>query len=207
MEWILNHPHVISSPIPRDTVLVKVPQPNGEIVSERVGKLLLEISVRELHQDLMKPPPIGLSEVYCQSTNQCIISERHLRNILPPQLRPITFSQKQLCGYECCTVMKMVHTSLIKYRRKVIRSSVPQSNGSTRRQNNVSHSIEEHITFLKENSIVLSTDLHDIIKTMSCTVSEDNGLMKWNCAMGRCIFYPNLQLPHPYGIDGELSVK
>ena len=93
-EWIVNHPHVISSPIHSDTVLVKVQRPNGDIVKERVGKLLLEISIRELHQDMMKPPPTGLHQVYCKVTNKCIVSESYLRNIIPPQLRPITFSQK-----------------------------------------------------------------------------------------------------------------
>ena len=120
-EWILNHPHIISSPIHRDTVLVKVTQPNELTIKERVGKLLLEISVRELHQDLLKPPPTGLSAIYCNSTKNLLVSERYLRNILPPQLRPITFSQKQLCGCECCTVMKIIHSSLIKFRKEFIR--------------------------------------------------------------------------------------
>ena len=96
-EWILHHPHVIASPIHRDTVLIKVLQPNGIVLKERVGKLLLEVSVRDLYHDLLKPPPVGLSDVYCLSTKNILISETYLRNILPPQLRPITFAQKQLC--------------------------------------------------------------------------------------------------------------
>ena len=56
-DWILNHTHVRASPIYKDTVLVKVPSPDGTIRKERVGKLLLEISVRALHQDMMKDPP------------------------------------------------------------------------------------------------------------------------------------------------------
>ena len=60
----MKHPHVISSPIARDTVLVNVHNPKGEVIRERVENLLLEISVRKLHQDLIKPPPTGLSEFF-----------------------------------------------------------------------------------------------------------------------------------------------
>ena len=203
LEWILNHPHVISSPIPRDTVLVKVPQSNGQIIKERVGKLLLEISVRELHHDLMKPPPVGLAEVYCQSTNQCIISERHLRNILPPQLRPITFAQKQLCGCECCTVMRMLHTSLIKYRKKIIQSSTSHNKIATRSQNSISKSFDEYIISLKGNHLFTSNHPRDMINHMSCTVSDDDIMINWKCAMGRCIHCPQPEVPHMESLENS----
>ena len=57
LEWILNHHHIVRSP--QETLLVKVTTPNGGFSLERVGKLLLEVSVRESHQDLMKDHPIG----------------------------------------------------------------------------------------------------------------------------------------------------
>ena len=47
-EWILNHPHVVASPIFKDTVIVRVQNSDGSLRKERVGKLLLEISVRAL---------------------------------------------------------------------------------------------------------------------------------------------------------------
>ena len=78
LDWIVNHPHVVSSPIARDTVLVDVHNSNGDVSKERVGKLLLQVSVRELHQDLVKPPPTGLSQVYCKTTNKLSVSERYL---------------------------------------------------------------------------------------------------------------------------------
>ena len=63
--------------ISQETVLVKVPTPNGGKVLERVGKLLLEVSVRELHQDLMKDPPIGFKGAYSNEIpRKLLISER-----------------------------------------------------------------------------------------------------------------------------------
>ena len=194
-EWIVNHPHVISSPLHKDTVVVKVPASNGQVLKERVGKLLLEISIRELHQDLLQPPPVGLADVYCKSSKKCLISESFLRNIIPPQLRPITFSQKQLCGCETCTVMRLIHSSLVKFRKKVIQSHNPQSRTVTRSRTNSSDSIAKYCTFLKDNNSLLSNDISPIISSMTCPSEDDNGLFQWNCVMNRCDRCPAHQSP------------
>jgi len=52
LDWICNHPHVVDSPIQRDTLFVM----NLEMKKkERVGKLLLQVSVQELHNNLVEP--------------------------------------------------------------------------------------------------------------------------------------------------------
>ena len=45
-QWILGHPQVIQSPITNDTLLIRNRE-TGVII--RVSKLLIEISIRELH--------------------------------------------------------------------------------------------------------------------------------------------------------------
>ena len=52
LDWICNHPHVVDSPIHRDTLLVMNPETKKK---ERVGKLLLQVSVQELHNNLVEP--------------------------------------------------------------------------------------------------------------------------------------------------------
>ena len=203
-DWIINHPHVISSPIPRDTVLVNVPQPNGTVIKERVGKLLLEISVRELHQDLLKSPPIGISEVYCKITNNIIVSERHLRNMLPPQLRPISFSQKQLCGCECCTIMKMLHTAIVKFRKKALESDESSLSIHTRSRNDSFRLYKEYVSFLKENDNVTTSHASDVINTMACPVDTSTGLVHWKCALGRCSSCPTPVIPILETINNEV---
>jgi hypothetical protein len=77
-----NHPHIINSPIAKDTLLVM----NAQGVKERVSKLLLEIPIRELHNDLMLPPREGgLADTWDNSGN-VIISGMPLRHLLPEQL-------------------------------------------------------------------------------------------------------------------------
>ena len=81
-QWILDHPHVINSPIAKDTLLVR----NSEGIKERVSKLLLEIPIRELHNDLILPPREGgLADARDDSGN-VIISDMSLRRLLPQQL-------------------------------------------------------------------------------------------------------------------------
>ena len=195
-DWIINHPHVISSPIPRDTVLVNVPQTNGTIVKERVGKLLLEVSVRELHQDLLKPPPIGISEIYCKLTNNILVSERYLRNLLPPQLRSISFSQNQLCGCKCCTVMKMLHTALIKFRKKAIASDESSLSRLTRSRNDSFRYLTNYVTDLKRNDELTNPHHRDVVNAVACPVDPSSGLIHWKCALGRCSSCPSPAIPH-----------
>jgi hypothetical protein len=55
-DWILAHPHVIQSPITNDTLLIGN---RNTGVTTRVPKLLIEISIRELHNDLLELPGSG----------------------------------------------------------------------------------------------------------------------------------------------------
>ena len=62
ISWLHNHPHIISSPIYKDTLLLKdSSNPDSKF---RVPKLLRQVYMRELHNDLLSHPPKGLSEVY-----------------------------------------------------------------------------------------------------------------------------------------------
>ena len=71
VNWILSHEHVIPSSLTADTILVFNPQTQKR---EPVTKLLLQISVRELHDDLIGPPPKGLPSVYEPGTNKLLVS-------------------------------------------------------------------------------------------------------------------------------------
>jgi hypothetical protein len=52
VHWIRSHEHVVTSPICNETLLVKK---QGSIEKQRVPKLLIEITVRELHNLLVAP--------------------------------------------------------------------------------------------------------------------------------------------------------
>jgi hypothetical protein len=55
-QWIVDHPQVVQSPITNNTLLL-LDRESGLTI--HVPKLLLEISIRELHNDLIAPPTSG----------------------------------------------------------------------------------------------------------------------------------------------------
>ena len=51
-EWIIKHPSVVASPIVKDIILV--PDELTGKKNQRVGKYLIDIFIRELHNDLIR---------------------------------------------------------------------------------------------------------------------------------------------------------
>jgi hypothetical protein len=73
-EHIVHHENVIHSPIANDSLLIKLP---GMAVKSRVGKLLLEIPVRELHNQMVAED--GLKEAR-DSEGQASADANHARH-------------------------------------------------------------------------------------------------------------------------------
>ena len=63
-------------------------------------KLLLECSMRQLHNDLIvSPDDGGLVGARHAIKNDVIISDTMLRYLVPPQLRPMTDNDKMMCVF------------------------------------------------------------------------------------------------------------
>jgi hypothetical protein len=78
--WIINHEMVIESPISND-ILLKLNPVTG--IKERVPKLLLQIPVRELHNDLVKPIEEGGLLKARDENVIALISHTALRSMMP----------------------------------------------------------------------------------------------------------------------------
>ena len=117
-EWILAHPRVGTSPIAKDTLFVR-----NELTGkkERVGNLLREISIRELHNDLIRKGSggdgmvAGLESVH-DAKGKIPISDTALRYLLPAQLKPMTERHKMMCGCEVCITPDSMQRSLNAWR-------------------------------------------------------------------------------------------
>jgi hypothetical protein len=73
LQWILKNQNVHQSPIKCDTLLIKDTETG---VLRRVLKLLLECSMRQLHNELIAPPDQGgLLGARHHETNDVIISD------------------------------------------------------------------------------------------------------------------------------------
>ena len=119
VDWIMKNSNVRQSPITSDTLITADADTK---VKRRVPKLLLECSIRKLHNELIASPDDGgLLGARHAETNNVIISDTMLRSLAPPQLRPMTDNHKMMCCCAICNTSKYMHESLNSWRRKQLK--------------------------------------------------------------------------------------
>ena len=132
VEWIMKNSNVYESPIARDTLLITDAEYR---VKWRVPKLLLECSMRQLHNELIASPDDGgLLGARHAEKNDVIISDTMLRSLAPPQLRPMTDNHKMMCGCAICKTSKYMQESLNAWRRKQLKTMKYKADNSRRRK-------------------------------------------------------------------------
>ena len=75
-----------------------------------VPKLLLQVSVRELHNNIVSDPNDGSLKGARDEENNIIISDYTLRSLFPPQLKQMYARYKVIYGCECCIYFKSIHS-------------------------------------------------------------------------------------------------
>ena len=78
-----------------------------------IPKLLLQVSVRELHNSIVSDPNDGVLKDARDEDGKIIISDFTLRLLLPPQLKQRSARYKITCGCECSISDKIIHASLL----------------------------------------------------------------------------------------------
>ena len=112
--------NVRQSPITRDTLLIADADSKVKL---RVPKLLLEYSMRHLHNELIDSPDDGgLVGARHAETNNVIISDTMLRSLAPTQLRPMTDNHKIMCGFAICNTSKYMQEYLNAWRQKQLKT-------------------------------------------------------------------------------------
>ena len=81
--WITHHPQVVKSPISNYCLKVML---DDHTEPQLVPKLLLQLSVRELHNSLVSDPNDGGLKDARDEYGKIIISDSTLHLLLPPQL-------------------------------------------------------------------------------------------------------------------------
>ena len=78
----MHHPQVVQSPIVNDCLKVKI---DGHTEPKLVPRFLFQVSVRELHNNLVSNSDNGGLKEERDGDNNIIISDYILRSLLPPQ--------------------------------------------------------------------------------------------------------------------------
>ena len=82
---------------------------DDKIEPQLVPKLLLQVSVIELHNILVSDPNYdGIKDARDEGDNNNI-SDSTLRSLLPPQLKQMPARYKVMCGCKCCIYAKSIH--------------------------------------------------------------------------------------------------
>ena len=193
VKWIISHPRVVNSPITRDTLLVKNPETKQK---ERVGKLLLEIDVRELHNDLIELPVEkggkggGLAEAR-DSNGKIIISDTSLRYLLPPQLKRMTEKHKQMCGCEVCLIGDSHQKTLNAFRVRHKRDLRAAADTPWR-------AFDAHVyqpSLDDDPPRPWHAKVSDALECVQCSPIIQCGLPHWSCVLRRCGKCPKYPVP------------
>ena len=87
-----------------------------------VPKLLLQVSVRKLHNSLVSDTnDSGLKDARDED-GKIIISDSKLRSLFPPQLKQNSARYKVMYGCECCISDKSIHSSLLSWRDRYMKN-------------------------------------------------------------------------------------
>ena len=105
--WITRHPKFFLSPIYNYCLKVQL---DDQTEPQLVPKLLLQVSIRELHNSLVSDPNDGGLKDARDEDGKIIISDSTLRSLLPPQLKQMSTRYKIMCRCECCIYAKIIHS-------------------------------------------------------------------------------------------------
>ena len=199
-EWVTNHPFVRVSPITNDTLLL-----NGT----RYPKLLREVPIRELHNDMIKDTNSGgLHGAVVDG--KAIMSDTELRRQLKrllPELRKATLRHKKMCGCENCIGISYVHDALNQYQLRKRRSLEDRASSLKEQVRSCDNCQLKRQLETKYLSAVVDADdysqyaflggepLHpkprnalDMI--MCLPVQTCKNMRQWKCVLGKCIDCP-----------------
>ena len=82
----MNHPQVVQSQIVNDCLKLNI---DGHTEPQLVPKRLLQVSIRELHNNLVISTICGGIKEARDEDDNIIISDSTLRSLLPPKLKKI----------------------------------------------------------------------------------------------------------------------
>ena len=146
--WITCHPQVFQSPISNYCLKLVL---DDQSEPQLVPKLLLQVSVRELHNILVSyPNDVGFKDARYED-GKIIISYSTLRSLFPPQLKQMSACYNIMCGCECCISAKILHSSLLSWRDRYLKKLKDQIQNA---QNRSSGEKAHHIYTTYKNTVI-----------------------------------------------------
>ena len=192
---ITRHPQVVQSPISNDYLKVVL---YDQTKPQLVPKLLIHVSVRELHNSLVSDSNDGGRKDARDEDGKMIISNSTLRSLLPPKLKQMSARYKIMCCYECCISAKSIHSSLLSWRDRYLKNIKDQSqNDQSRSSGEKAH----HIYTTYKNTVMphgshMYAKASDMATATMCTYPQpEHSLPHWKCVLRCCAECPCINIP------------
>ena len=197
-DWFIKHPQVVASPFANDTL--KIPDPEDPNQKIRAGKLLLQVSMRELHNDLLsEDETVGLKEARDEN-GKVLISDTALRCLRPPQVKPMTERHKVMCGCKICITIKQQQETLNLFHLRVLKSLDGKvasfgNNNRSRQKSAAEEKAKNYRNEICENDKHLHEKPKDAMKTIVCPFNDGFDLPHMRCTLRICEQCPKHRMP------------
>ena len=183
------------SPIARDTLLITDTESR---VKRRVPKLLLECSMRQLHNEIIASPDDGvLLGARHADTNDVIISDTMLRYLSLPQLSPMTDNHKMMCGCAICNTSKYFQESLHAWRQKQLKIMKDKSDHSRgKKRDELTQAYKSYADYVFPNNETCHPRCENATGYVLCTPTNDGFQSpNWKCVLWKCTTCTSIALP------------
>ena len=184
--WITRHTQVVQPPIYNDCLKVMF---DDQTENQIVPKLLLQVSVREMHNSLVIGTNDGGIKDAWDEDDNIIISDSTLRSLLPLQLKQMSAQYKVMCGCECCIYAKSIHSILLSWRDRYSEKLKDKiQNSQIRRSDEKSHRIyETYKNTIMAHGRHIYDKSYDTEKDKMCIYPQsDHALPHWKCVLRCC---------------------
>jgi hypothetical protein len=133
----------------------------------------------------------GLAEARDKSGN-VLISDTALRYLLPPQLKRMSASHKQMCGCEKCLSIRTLHQSLNAWRFRCLRELSVEANSLP--EGEARQLALARLADYRSAVLVDDKPIHPkpkfALKSIQCTNVDNFNFPHWNCVLRRCSVCP-----------------
>jgi hypothetical protein len=163
-------------------------------VKKKERKQYYMFSIREIHNELIKPANEGGFAGAYNDEGKLLISDTTLRSILPKNISRITESQKQMCGCEICLNAYSLMLAFNSWRTRKKNFWANQVNTAATAR--LANSFQVALNRFKEGAFpdgrVLWPKATDAMYSMTCPRVVNHDLVKLQCALLRCKNCPPL---------------
>ena len=195
IEWIENHDNIKHSSSTKEVIKVKL---DGQSEKIPMQKLYMQISVKELHADMLKPSHEGGFSMAKDSEGKPIISQSMLHTLIPPYIKPMSMQKRFLCACEICVSAETLQSSLNYWRLKNIKRLDYMVSNRLRCRGGVS--FQKDVSAYKEEILVDGSLIHKKASQAAfdtfCSFSNNPlKLPRWHCVLQCCNQCPPLVYP------------